>query len=100
MARKPASDPTLCEMQRELLCTGEALRAAYARFDYVCDNDLIDACIFEINALKAHSNYLLRRIKARSGENVPPGVPHAVPARPEGDTVAAASVKGGNVCPS
>ena len=64
MARKNASDPIIHEMQQELLRTNQALKDAYTRFDCVCDTDLIDACIYEINALKARSNYLLRRIKA------------------------------------
>ncbi len=99
MARKTASDPITHEMQQELLRTNQALKDAYARFDCVCDSDLIDACIYEINALKARSNYLLRRIKARSGEAVASGVPHAVPVQPEA-AVAAAAMKGGDVCPS
>ena len=100
MARKNASDPIIHEMQQELLRTNQALKDAYTRFDCVCDTDLIDACIYEINALKARSNYLLRRIKARSGEDVPSGVPNAVPVRTEETAVAAAAIKGGDVCPS
>ena len=100
MARKNASDPIIHEMQQELLRTNQALKDAYTRFDCVCDTDLIDACIYEINALKARSNYLLRRIKARSGEDVHSGVPHAVPVRTEETAVAAAAIKGGDVCPS
>lgn len=100
MARKNASDPIIHEMQQELLRTNQALKDAYTRFDCVCDTDLIDACIYEINALKARSNYLLRRIKARSGEDVPSGVPRAVPVRTEETAVAAAAIKGGDVCPS
>lgn len=100
MARKNASDPIIHEMQQELLRTNQALKDAYTRFDCVCDTDLIDACIYEINALKARSNYLLRRIKARSGEDAPSGVPHAVPVRTEDAAVAAAAIKGGDVCPS
>ena len=99
MARKTASDPITHEMQQELLRTNQALKDAYARFDCVCDSDLIDACIYEINALKARSNYLLRRIKARSGEAVASGVPHAVPVQTEA-AVAAAAMKGGDVCPT
>ena len=89
MARKNASDPIIHEMQQELLRTNQALKDAYTRFDCVCDTDLIDACIYEINALKA-----------RSGEDVPSGVPHAVPVRAEDAAVAAAAIKEGDVCPS
>ena len=100
MAKRPTIDPALRELKQELLRTNDALKDAYTRFDCVCDTDLIDACIYEINALKARSNYLLRRIKARSGEDVPSGVPHAVPVRTEDAAVAAAAIKEGDVCPS
>ena len=106
MARKTASDPITHEMQQELLRTNQALKDAYARFDCVCDSDLIDACIYEINALKARSNYILRCIKARSGQEVPSGIPHAVPvvrgesAPPREDCVAAGKMRGGEICQS
>ena len=100
MAKKRSSDPAMRELERELQANTQALKDAYLRFDYVCDNDLVESCIFEINALKARSNYLLRRIKARSGEDVPSGVPHAVPVRAEDAAVAAAAIKEGDVCPS
>ena len=69
MARKHSTDPALRELEQELDRTTQALKEAYIRFDYVCDGELIDACIFEINALKARSNYLLRRIKELLPEN-------------------------------
>lgn len=104
MAKRPNADPILLELQRELQTTQQALKDAYVRFDCACDGDLVEASIYEINALKARSNYLLRRIKARSGENVPSAVPHAVPVMkaPEAEEpcIAAANVKGGSVCPS
>ena len=64
MAKKRSSDPAMRELERELQANTQALKDAYLRFDYVCDNDLVESCIFEINALKARSNYLLRQIKA------------------------------------
>lgn len=104
MAKRPNADPILLELQRELQTTQQALKDAYVRFDCACDGDLVEASIYEINALKARSNYLLRRIKARSGENVPSAVPHAVPVvkvpEAEEPCIAAANVKGGSVCPS
>ena len=100
MAKRSTTDSALRDLKQELLRTNDALKDAYTRFDCVCDTDLIDACIYEINALKARSNYLLRRIKARSGEDVPSGVPHAVPVRAEDAAVAAAAIKEGDVCPS
>lgn len=104
MAKRPNADPILLELQRELQTTQQALKDAYLRFDCACDSDLVEACIYEINALKARSNYILRRIKARSGEKVSSAVPHAVPVvkvpETEEDCVAAANMKGGPVCPS
>jgi hypothetical protein len=104
MAKKHSTDPTLRELERELYSTTQALKEAYIRFDYVCDSELIDACIFEINALKARSNYLLRRIKEQNGQSVPSGIPHAVPVPKTEPTVppcvAAGAIKGGEVCPS
>lgn len=105
MAKRPTPDPMLLELRRELQSTQQALKEAYLRFDCVCDSELVEACIFEINALKARSNYLLRRIKARSGEQVPSAIPHAVPVvklpqTEEEPCVAAVSVEGGSVCPS
>lgn len=102
MAKKHNSDPALRELERELQANTQALKDAYLRFDYVCDNDLVESCIFEINALKARSNYLLRRIKQLSGQPAPSGIPQAMAAPPAQETpcVAAGAVKGGEPCPS
>ena len=106
MAKKCSSDPAMRELERELQANTQALKDAYLRFDYVCDNDLVESCIFEINALKARSNYILRCIKARSGQEVPSGIPHAVPvvrgesAPPREDCVAAGKMRGGEICQS
>ena len=106
MAKKKhhGTDPELRALERELYITTQALKDAYTRFDYVCDNELIEACIFEINALKARSNYILRCIKARSGQTVPSGIPQAVPVPPAEKAaepcLAAGAVKGGEICRS
>ena len=101
MAKKRSSDPAMRELERELQANTQALKDAYLRFDYVCDNDLVESCIFEINALKARSNYLLRQIKQRSGQPVPSGIPRAVavPVQ-EAPCVAAGAMQGGEPCPS
>ncbi len=104
MAKKCSTDAELRTLERELNVATQALKDAYARFDYVCDSELIEACIFEINALKARSNYLVRRIKELNGMPVPSGIPHAVPVTKtepiEPPCVAAGAMKGGEVCPS
>ena len=65
--------------KQELLRTTDALKDAYTRFNCVCDSELIEASIYEISALKARCNYLLRRIKELSGEAVPSAIPRARP---------------------
>ena len=52
------------ELLRELQRTRCDLAAAYARFDYTTEPELIDACICEIGAVEARYGYLLRCIKA------------------------------------
>lgn len=79
MAKRPTTDPALRQLKQELLNTTQALKDAYIRFNLVCDSELIDASIYEISALKARCNYLLRRIKELSGEPVPSAVPRAHP---------------------
>ena len=66
MAKRPTIDPALRELKQELLRTNDALKDAYTRFNCVCDSELIEASIYEISALKARCNYLIRAIKERS----------------------------------
>jgi len=86
------------ELQQEMALVSETLKAAYEQFNWVCDPDLVEACIFEINAATARYNYLLRQAKALRG--MPAKVPHAVPAAPSAAVpcVAAANWKGGDIC--
>ncbi len=44
------------------------LTHAYAQFDAVTAPELVDACVYEINAVEARYNYLLRRIKEEGNE--------------------------------
>ena len=73
------------QLQQELYAANRALREAYDRFNYVSEPELIDACVYEINARKARCDYLLRCIKARSEAAQAP-------------CVAAAAIKGGAAC--
>ena len=82
----PTYTPNTAELQQELLETGRALREAYEKFNYVSDDELVEACSYEISALKARYSYLLRRIKELTAE--------------EEAYVAASNMKGGRVCPS
>ena len=71
------------QLQSELQATGQALREAYEKFNYVSEPELVEACVYEISALKARYNYLLRRIKESGAEEA---------------YVAASAVKGGRTC--
>ena len=75
------------QLQQELHSTALALKEAYEKFNYVSEPELVEACVYEISALKARYNYLLRCIKERSSQ--------AEPA-----FVAAAAMKGGRACQS
>lgn len=41
-----------------------ALEAAYSQFEYVVDPDLIDSCIYQMNAIQNRYKYLLKQAKA------------------------------------
>ncbi len=58
-----ADGPALHELKTSLQATQNALNHAYTAFDYVNDPELTEACIFEIRALQARMNYLVRQIK-------------------------------------
>ena len=85
--RTDAHQSAQTQLQQELYLTGQALKEAYEKFNYVSEPELVEACVYEINALKARYNYLLRCIKERSGAA-------------EGPCVAAAAMKGGAACQS
>ena len=61
--------------ERQLLLEGmQATRAqlnhAYAQFNFYSDPDLVDACVYGINALQSRYSYYVRQVKqfdAREG---------------------------------
>lgn len=55
------------ELFTELSDTRFALAQAYVRFDNTTEPELVDACIFELNALQSRYNYLLRLVKESGG---------------------------------
>lgn len=63
-------DPAL-EARRELVSslnhTRTLINQAYGGFNTASDADLIESYVFEINALQARYNYLLRRVKDLEG---------------------------------
>lgn len=51
------------ELMRSLSRTRALINQAYGGFNCASDSDLIESYVFEINALQARYNYLLRRVK-------------------------------------
>ena len=100
--RKGTCHPNTEEYQREMVTVSLALKEAYDRFNWADDPDLIEACIFEINACKARYNYLLRCVKACSGTPVRPmrAFPISGNEARAVSCVAAVNVKGGDICRS
>lgn len=43
--------------------TRDQLNYAYSQFNLYCDPDLIDACVYEINALQSRYSYFVRQVK-------------------------------------
>ena len=41
-----------------------SLEIAHSNFENVCDPDLVDSCIYEMNAIQYKYKYLLRQIRA------------------------------------
>ena len=66
-AKKTAPDPELTALKAALEAAQEDLFLAYQDFDHAVDPELVEACVYQINAVKARCNYLIRSIKARSG---------------------------------
>ena len=51
------------ELIHSLSHTRTLINQAYGGFNSTSDNDLIESYVYEINALQARYNYLLRRVK-------------------------------------
>ena len=51
------------ELKHSLGHTRALINQAYGGFNSTCDSDLIESYVYEINALQARYNYLLRRFK-------------------------------------
>ena len=63
---KSPSDPELLILKEELLAAQADLANAYRQFDQALDPELVESCIYQISAVKARCNYLIRAIKERS----------------------------------
>ena len=65
--RRTLEDPERRELLGALSRTRALMEQAYGDFNAASDGDLIESYVFEINALRARYNYLLRRVKALEG---------------------------------
>lgn len=54
------------ELMLEIAKTQRDLDSAYQNFEYVIDPDLIDSCIYEVNAIQHRYKFLLREAKKLS----------------------------------
>lgn len=67
--KKNAPDQELAILRSELLEAQGELAQAYRQFNQAVDPELVESCIYQISAVKARCNYLIRAIKQRSPES-------------------------------
>ena len=63
-----ARDESMQDMFNELSDLRAALDDAYMRFNIATEPELVEACVYEINAAQSRYNYQLRLIKESGGE--------------------------------
>ena len=66
--KKTAPDPELETLKAELDTAQADLQTAYRQFDLAVEPELVESCVYQISAVKARCNYLIRAIKAREPE--------------------------------
>ena len=67
-SKKHSQDPELLVLRSELLEAQGELAQAYRQFNLAVDPELVESCVYQISAVKARCNYLIRAIKERSPE--------------------------------
>lgn len=67
-SKKATPDPELLTLKAELLAAQGDLASAYRQFNQAVDPELVESCVYQISAVKARCNYLIRAIKERSPE--------------------------------
>ena len=65
-SKKARPDPELIILRSELLEAQGDLAQAYRQFNQALDPELVESCVYQISAVKARCNYLIRAIKERS----------------------------------
>ena len=69
-SRNAKPDPELLALKEELQTAQGELAVAYRQFNQAVDPELVESCVYQINAAKARCNYLIRAIKERSPESI------------------------------
>lgn len=64
----PPEEEERRQLMEGMLRTRQELELAYAQFNAHSDPDLVDSCVFTINALRSRYSYFIRRIKGLDGE--------------------------------
>ena len=72
--KKTAPDPELETLKAELDTAQSDLQTAYRQFDLAVEPELVESCVYQISAVQARCNYLIRAIKTRQ-----PAVAAALP---------------------
>ena len=65
--KKSRTDPELERLKQELYAAQDDLQQAYHHLDLVVEPELVEACVYQICAIQARCNYLIRAIKSRCG---------------------------------
>ena len=65
-SKKHRPDPELLLLKAALLDAQSDLTAAYQQFNQAVDPELVECYIYQIKAIKARCNYLIRTIKEHS----------------------------------
>jgi len=65
--KKKRPDPEMERLKTELYQAQDELQQAYHHLDLVLEPELVESCIYQISAIQARCNYLIRAIKARHG---------------------------------
>lgn len=64
-SRKRLPDPEVLTLRAELKDAQGELAMAYRQFDEAVAPELVESCVYRINAAKARCDYYLRVLKAR-----------------------------------
>lgn len=67
MARRPAPPSREELLRQELRSAAQELALAYDRFDQASEPELVEACIYEIQAIHARYSYFYRAIREGDG---------------------------------